>query len=751
MPNWKKILFWLAIGTLLTPFVFDRGSYFPFIIGKATAFRILVEIMAVIWVVMVLEEKKKIKLTILQQLVCLYLIVLILSSLWGINPLFSIFSGNERFEGVWGIAHFVLYFLILSTTFSGKEWEKIIKAEVVISTLYSIFAFVGFPYLGNITAYTSGRLAGLTGNPSYFATYLIFNSLLALWLYFRQWQEDKKLFNWWLIPFVFQGIGVFITGTRGGMIGYVAGLGFLLLWLVSQRINKDLAIFQKVSLIILIIISVSLGSLFAFRNSDLVQKNFALERLTSISLKDPTAVSRLLSAQSAGKAFLERPLLGWGPENYQAPYLKYLNPEVLHYLPSDFLFDRAHNKPMEVLATTGILGLLSYLSIFLFAGWFLWRLRKNKSLSLTAILLLAVLGAYFVQNIFLFDFHESYLMFFLVLAFVSFWEREQSQQGKEIEKSSSSQPSSDYSSSLWKILLEIGVVCLVISSLVFGVIKPYLVSRGIISIGKYLAAHQPEKAQRELKILLRNPSFLKEDVIVGAKKILIDQGISAPEKQQQEMIDLLIKEGKQLYFLHPERFLLETTIAQLETFALQWKNSYKAEADTFLADLTKKYPNFPLLYVYYARFYLVTGKADLAYPKLLQAVQLDPSNGPANYFLFLIEWNKGEKEKAQQHLITAVQSGITFQSKNAVLKAAAALVPSHRYDLILKVYQQGLKLAPRDADIYTHIAATYAKLHNKEKAIEFARKAVEIDSNYKEAAEKFIEIIQKEQWDKIPD
>jgi O-antigen ligase len=94
----------------------------------------------------------------------------------------------------------------------------------------------------------------------------------------------------------------------------------------------------------------------------------------------------------------------------------------LEFLPGDFYFDRAHNKPMEVLATTGIFGFLSYLSIFGIALYFLNRLRKKKEWFLPSLALMGGLTGYFIQNIFIFDFHESYLMFFLSLAFISsYW------------------------------------------------------------------------------------------------------------------------------------------------------------------------------------------------------------------------------------------------------------------------------------------------------------------------------------------
>ena len=59
--NLKKILFYLIFACLLTPFVVDLHTYFPYIIGKATVFRFIIGIMLIIWSFLMfvrIEEKR---------------------------------------------------------------------------------------------------------------------------------------------------------------------------------------------------------------------------------------------------------------------------------------------------------------------------------------------------------------------------------------------------------------------------------------------------------------------------------------------------------------------------------------------------------------------------------------------------------------------------------------------------------------------------------------------------------------------
>jgi len=71
----------------------------------------------------------------------------------------------------------------------------------------------------------------------------------------------------------------------------------------------------------------------------------------------------------------------------------------------------------DTLVTIGILGLLSYLAIFIIALYILLNLRSEFS-RLGAIILFSMLLAHFVQNLFIFETITSYLMFFLLLGFI---------------------------------------------------------------------------------------------------------------------------------------------------------------------------------------------------------------------------------------------------------------------------------------------------------------------------------------------
>jgi len=756
MNKLKTILFYIAIAALFTPFLIDVHTYFPFIIAKATAFRLIVEAMLVIWVLWLVKKRNfQLQLSPLAKTILIFGVIIFISALFGVDFYYSLFSGNERMEGVFGIWHFITFFLIIATTFKYLEVEKILKIQVGIGVLYSAIAILAYSGIGKITAQlTGGRLAGYTGNPSFFAVYLLFNAFLALYFYFRQYIFDKKLFNWWLLVFLGQSFLIFATLTRGSMIGYLISIILIALGIVFlksdfQKKPNVLDPLKKISIVFLIGILVVSVFTFTGKNTSFVKNNKILSRFSSISLTHPTALSRLFSAGTAWKSFLQKPLLGWGPENYEAAYTTNFNPEVLKYLPGDFYFDRAHNKPMEVLATTGIFGFLSYLSIFGIALYLLNRLRKKKEWFLPSLALAGGLIGYFIQNVFIFDFHESYLMFFLLLAFISslYYHDEKYND----EESLINDDPKDYALKMGKGLLVVSVMCMVLFSTIQWIIRPYIVSKGIFNVGYFVKQEENEKAYQELKKIINDPAFLKDDVIMGMKKMYFIYSSKIDEEYRKKMIDVLVVQAKEAAEKRPWRFSLVMAKADLDAIYSQWDKDWLIEAEKSTELILSQFPYFPQSHLFASKSYLLNGEVKKAITEAEKVIELDP-NLPTSYYILGIAYNElGNFEKRDENLIKAAELNFPFKDKNQILSIINLLAKEKKYNTIKNLYTQAIQIDPQDVSLYTGLAATYAKMHNKEKAIEYANKVLELNPGSKEAVEAFIQLVENEQWELIAD
>ena len=751
MNKLKTTLFYLTIAALFTPFLVDTASYFPFIIAKATAFRLIVEAMLVIWVFWLIKKRNfQLQLSPLAKAVIIFGVILFISALFGVDFNFSLFSGNERMEGVFGIWHFMLFFLIITTTFKYLEVEKILKAQIGIGILYSFIAILAYSGIGKITSQlTGGRLAGYTGNPSFFAIYLLFNAFLSLYFYFKQYVFDKRLFNWWLLVFLGQSFLLFATLTRGAMIGYLISILLAAVAIILFLKDKNFFSLKKIMAGFLICILALSIFTFAGKNTDFVKNNKILSRFSTISLSDPTALSRLFSAGTAWKSFLQKPLLGWGTENYESAYVTNFNPEVLKYLPGDFYFDRAHNKPMQVLATTGIFGFLSYLSVFGIALYFLNRLRKKKEWFLPSLALAGGLIGYFVQNIFIFDFYESYLMFFLFLAFISSLYR--CDEKPNNEESLTNNDSKDYASKMGKGLLVVVVVCGVIFSTTQWVMRPYLVSKGISNVGFLVKQEKSEEAYKELKKIINNPAFLKDDIIMGMKKMYSLYSFKIDEEYKKKMVEILITEAKESAEKRPWRFSLIMAKADLDAIYSQWDKDWLVEAEKSTENILSQFPYFPQSHLFASKSCLLNGDVERSITEAEKVIELNPKLSTSYYILGLAYNELGDFEKRGENLIKAAELNFPFKDKAQILSIINLLAKEKKYNTIKNLYIQAIQIDPDDISLYTGLAATYAKMHNKEGSIYYAEKVLEMNLGSKQEVEAFIQLVENEQWELIAD
>jgi len=191
-----------------------------------------------------------------------------------------------------------------------------------------------------------------------------------------------------------------------------------LLFLIFRKKTKK---FLKILLLIFLLIAIG-SSIFlrANRNEDWMGKApLAVRRLTSITAT--SNIERLKSWNIGLKGFKERPILGWGIENYNVVFNKYYDPWYLTRGEQATWFDKTHNQIIDLLALTGILGTLSYLAIFFVLFWLLRKKYVNRAnAGIDVILLACMLLAYFVQNLFVFDTPASLLLFYFSLSFIYF-------------------------------------------------------------------------------------------------------------------------------------------------------------------------------------------------------------------------------------------------------------------------------------------------------------------------------------------
>ena len=114
---------------------------------------------------------------------------------------------------------------------------------------------------------------------------------------------------------------------------------------------------------ILIIIILSYGFVFVNRFEPAVSSNPILQRITNFSFEDETIKSRFAMWRIALEGIKERPITGWGRENYSLVFNLYFNQSFSDAKVAEIWEDRTHNVFIDELINGGIIELLAYLSL----------------------------------------------------------------------------------------------------------------------------------------------------------------------------------------------------------------------------------------------------------------------------------------------------------------------------------------------------------------------------------------------------
>ncbi|MCL5006531.1 MAG: O-antigen ligase family protein [Patescibacteria group bacterium] len=430
--------------------------YFPYIVGKAVFFRSAIDLAIIFFTLYWAlekgdrrgkEEAGSRKENFLRRIwreqpllvaVAVFAVAFVLSCLFGINPWFSFWSNFERGEGGFQILHYVALFFLATAIFKKEsDWTTVFKVMVVISLLVGLYGVVAAsPFLPHIFIGPTGflsRMSGTLGNADYAGTFMLFAIFYALYLLLAK-KRQKDWVRMGLMASVILFLSfMLLSQTRGAIVGLGAGMLAFLLYTAfkAERGTKT----RKWLMAVLVAFVVLAGAFFAAqRVLDKINNCSVCDRYLHISVNATTFKTRFWAWEAAFEGWKNRPVFGWGPEEYSAVFDKYFNTN--YYDPtvsgSETWFDRAHSIYFDYLAETGAVGLLAYLSIFAVFFWQFFK-RTNRPVKedhehrggapLTLFqkgLLLAMPVAYLVQGIVLFDVLPTYINVMLFLAFADY-------------------------------------------------------------------------------------------------------------------------------------------------------------------------------------------------------------------------------------------------------------------------------------------------------------------------------------------
>jgi O-antigen ligase/tetratricopeptide (TPR) repeat protein len=407
--KWYKALLGLAT---ITPLVMATGGFYPFLVPKALFFRTLtalsVALFFFLWARGVITPRTEILKNKISWLPAIFLVIAYIASIQGVNFYHSFWSLFDRMEGLVGLTHLVSFFYLLLLSFNKDDFKKIFTVGVWVSGVVAIIALMEWQHLlPFLESQGVDRPAGTIGNPAFLASYLLL--MMPFSYYFAR--IAKTPFQKYAY-YTLAGLSLFTiiaTGTRGAFVALIAGALSLLGWYFIYAQSKET---KKIAGVIFLLFIVVGGIFYVTRDSFKESSIDIVRRTANISLEDETTRSRVFIWQNTLPYIFERPIFGYGLENFEYVYNKIYDPSVI----SEEWFDRSHNVYVDLLVHTGILGAGAYLFFIGGIGYAIFSLRRQDEVLAASLLFLLV--AYVTQNFFIFDTVNTSIFFFAVGAFI---------------------------------------------------------------------------------------------------------------------------------------------------------------------------------------------------------------------------------------------------------------------------------------------------------------------------------------------
>lgn len=705
------------------PFLITESLVFPFITGKTFVFRILVEILFALYVILALAEPSyRPKRSWLLWAIGAFVLSAGIATFLSVDSVKSFWSNFERMEGYLGLLHLAGYFILASTVLTTEKlWLRFFQTSVAASALMGVYVL--FQIWGIIGINQGGvRTDGTFGNATYLAVYMLFHIFFTLYLLVRE--KLAWIQGLYLLALILQAIALFYTATRGAAIGLVGGL--LLTSLFVLFFERERRGIRKIAIGVVVGAVVVVGTLFALRNVPALETHPVLSRFTNLSFQERTIQARFVVWGMALEGFKEKPLFGWGQENFNFVFNKNYDPQMYE---QEQWFDRAHNSFLDWLIAGGIVTFLAYVALFVLT---LTAFLRSKLLPTEKGILVGLLAAYAFHLSFVFDNLVSAYYFFTLLAFAHFLSKNELPGSMLYAKPVRGVP----------LMLASGAVAAAAVVVVYAANVP-----GIRAAHDLLQAMTPVKAVAVSGGINQVPKTPAEhlDNFKGAlshgslgRQESVEQLLQTGSNLSQQNVDPQIK---QEFFDYAEEqglaFLEERpNDARLELFMGAFYNQWK-RYDEALMHLNRAVELSPTkqgtLFEIGFNSYLNAGNYPAAEETFKKAFELAPEFDRARIFYAISLFYQGKN--AQADALLEEKFGTAIVDDSLLLNTYFS---RQMYDRVIAIWQKRVEAQPTNLQLRVSLAASYIAAGNRAAAIQVLRDAIAIQPGFKAQGEQFI-------------
>ena len=183
--HYTTYLRWGALSALFlalfVPFILAAGSwgvpnlFFPYITGKNFAFRILIELAFLCYILLALKEPKyRPRASLIMWAVLAFVAWMAVATALSVDPIKSFWSNFERMEGYIGLLHLFLWFVVAGAVLTAENlWDRFLNTSIAAASLQGLWALMQFMGVFAISTQSGARADTTFGNATYLAGYLL--------------------------------------------------------------------------------------------------------------------------------------------------------------------------------------------------------------------------------------------------------------------------------------------------------------------------------------------------------------------------------------------------------------------------------------------------------------------------------------------------------------------------------------------------------------------------------------------------
>jgi tetratricopeptide (TPR) repeat protein len=680
---------------LCTPLLIAQTYIFPLVTVKTFVFQALIEVLVALWAILVLSGMlPRPRFSPLVALGGAFLLILVLSAVLGVDPVRSFWSTQERAIGVVFLAHLGAYVLMLWGAREQVGWERYLGVSVGVAAVTSIYAFVQ-PYVPQLFYEPSvGRPGSFLGNPSFLAGYLLFHLYFAAWLAvraFRSGRYEWGTFAGFTIP-IFLG-AIFLTQTRGAILGLAASFVALAVW--AAFAGGGIRLWRRFTLryagaSVLIGLALLTSVFLLTRTAPVWQLVPGVSRLTSLTLQSSDIQPRLIALRISWEAFLARPVLGFGYENFKYAFDERYDPKLLRYGFAETYFDKPHNVFLEFLVTTGAAGFLAHIALLIALAVALARSRYADFFPFG----IAALTAYVVQNIFLFDSFGPLIAFALLVGFAA--------------PAGAAHGAHAAVRSRRPVLFTLGSLATLLAGFgVFANISILVANNGQYWVLNYLLFRKTELAYASYERAVNAPvnpyrDAARKDFSSAVSQVYLQDVPVTPEMTTRAVDDL-----RSAIRNNPRNYFLRVSFADLVTVLRPNDATALTEAEEELAEALRLSPRRQQSYYALAKIRILQNRWDDALRVAEEAIDIEPEIGESHFYHGLIAFEAGKTELGFRSIETAERLRRVPKTGHEMRIIANHYADAGSYDKAIALYRQAIDESAADLEARLKLGIVY--------------------------------------------